>query len=105
MMMMRFRGYPLATTVAILAMIPWSPAWLIGLPFGIWACIILGRPEVVEGFLSDNRLADSQPPGRRRIASRFLSLFRSVGRYMLPTMPGRKTPDSPNPSTPATPPG
>jgi hypothetical protein len=42
-LMLRLRGYPWAATAAILAMIPWSPAWAFGLPFGIWACIVLRR--------------------------------------------------------------
>src|SRR5262249_22927174 len=50
MKMLRLHGYPLAATAAIVAMIPWSPAWLVSLPFGIWACIVLGRPAVAEAF-------------------------------------------------------
>src|SRR5262249_26679200 len=46
-MMRRLRWYPLVATAAILAMVPWSAGWLIGLVFGIWTCIILGKPEVV----------------------------------------------------------
>jgi hypothetical protein len=93
--MLRLRGYPWAGASAILATIPWSPSWLLGLPFGIWAIIVLGKPEVAGAFLGDKRQAGpgpapARPPGVG-IASRFLSLFRSVGRYVLPTMPGRKT--------------
>src|SRR6516225_1298940 len=47
MQMLRLHWYPLAATAAIVAMIPWSPAWLVSLPFGIWACIVLGRPAMV----------------------------------------------------------
>jgi hypothetical protein len=92
--MLRLRGYPWAGAAAILATIPWSPSWLLGLPFGIWAIIVLGKPEVAEAFLGDQRQARPgsapAPPPRGGIAGRFLSLFRSVGRYVLPTMPGRK---------------
>jgi serine/threonine protein kinase len=92
--MLRLRGYPLAGTSAILAMIPWSPGWLIGLLFGIWATNVLGRPGVAEAFLRDKRQAGSGPPGARRtgagVAGRFLSLVRSAGRYILPTAPGRE---------------
>src|SRR5262249_31899129 len=94
-MLRRLRCYPCAATAAILATIPWSLGWLIGLQFGIWAIIVLGRPEVVEGFLSDTRQEGAGRPGARkpgaRVASRLLSLLRSVGRYILPTMPGQKT--------------
>jgi hypothetical protein len=58
-MLRRLRCYDCAATAAILATIPWSLGWLIGLPFGIRAIIVLGRPEVVEGFLSDTRQAGS----------------------------------------------
>ena len=93
--MLRLRGFPLAAAAAILAMIPWSPAWLIGLPVGIWACVVLGDPVVTDAFLGDKRRTVSRPVEARKpgpgIGGRFLSLFRSVGRYMLPTMPGNKT--------------
>jgi hypothetical protein len=92
--MRRLRGYPWAGTAAILAMIPWSPGWLIGLPFGIWATHVLGMPEVAEAFFRDQRQADTGPSGARGtgpgVAGRFLALVRSAGRYILPTMPGRK---------------
>jgi hypothetical protein len=95
--MLRLRGYPWAGAAAILATIPWSPSWLLGLPFGIWAIVVLGKPAVAEAFLGDKRTAESAPaparPPRGGIASRFLSLFRSAAGYVLPTMPGRKTGD------------
>lgn len=86
-LMQRLRGYPWAAAASILAMIPWSPAWLLGLPFGIWACIVLGRPEVTEGFYSDHHRAGSEPTGataeRNGVAGRFRSLLHSFGRYVL----------------------
>jgi hypothetical protein len=91
----RLRCYSCAATAAILATVPWFLGWLIGLPFGIWAINALGRPEVVEGFLSDTSQAGSGPARARKpdahVTSRLLSLLRSVGRYILPTMPGQKT--------------
>jgi serine/threonine protein kinase len=94
-LMLRQRGYAWAATAAILATIPWSLAWVLSLPFGIWACNVLGRPEVTEAFFSDQRRAGSRSGAPRipgaRVASRFRSLLRSVGRYILPTMPGQKT--------------
>jgi hypothetical protein len=67
-----------------------------GLPFGIWAIIVLGKPEVTQAFLGDQRRVESRPaPARAKrigiaIARRFLSMFRSVVGYTLPTMAGRK---------------
>jgi serine/threonine protein kinase len=94
MMMRRLRWYPLATTSAILAMIPWSPGWLIGLGFGIWACIALGRPVVVEAFFSDQsrtgKAAPITPRPRNAVAGKFRSLFASMVGYMLPTSVGSR---------------
>lgn len=102
-MMLRLKRYPLAATASILAMIPWSLGWLIGLPFGIWACIVLGRPEVTEAFLGDDRprrigapVAEKPQPGR------FRALFRSVCRYVLPSMAGRASAVSPPAAVPTT---
>jgi hypothetical protein len=92
--MLRLRGYPWAGAAAILATIPWSASWVLELPFGIWAIIVLGKPQVTEAFLGDKRQAESGPAHewfpRLGIASRFLSMFRSCVGYVLPTMPGRK---------------
>jgi hypothetical protein len=86
-MMRRLRWYPLAATSAILAMVPWSWGWPIGLVFGIWTCRILGRPEVVEAFYPSRAwVAQAATPApRAAVAGRFRSLLRSMGRYMLPT--------------------
>jgi serine/threonine protein kinase len=97
LMMRRLRWYPLAATSAILAMVPWSPGWLIGLGFGIWACIVLGRPGVVEGFFSDQgrvfaaSAVTPSPPGRGPFVRRFRSLLRSMGRYVISTIPGARS--------------
>ncbi len=45
------RGYGFAMMGAILAVIPCiSPCCLLGLPFGIWALIVLANPEVRAAF-------------------------------------------------------
>jgi hypothetical protein len=49
--MMRCQSYGLAFTSAILAMIPQiSPCCCLGLPFGIWAVVVLSRAEVKAAF-------------------------------------------------------
>jgi hypothetical protein len=92
--MRRLCWYPVAATASIVAMIPWSPAWLLSLPFGIWACNVLGRPAVAEAFFSAERgegLSHAPTPKPRGfVAGRFLSLVRSIGRYVI-TLPGRKS--------------
>jgi hypothetical protein len=45
--MLRLRGYSNAMTAAVLAVIPiCSPCFVLGIPFGIWAIVLLRRPEV-----------------------------------------------------------
>jgi hypothetical protein len=94
--MLRVRAYPWAGAAAIFAVIPWSASWVVGLPFGIWAINVLGKPEVTEAFLGDQRQVESgAAPARSTrvgiaIARRFLSMVRSFVGYTLPTMPGRK---------------
>jgi tRNA A-37 threonylcarbamoyl transferase component Bud32 len=92
--MRRLRWYPLAATASIVAMIPWFPTWLVSLPFGIWACHVLGNPQVADAFFSAARGATlaqaTTPKPRGFVAGRFLSLVRSIGRYMI-TLPGRKS--------------
>ena len=49
--MQQLRSRGLAMTAAILAMIPClSPCCLLGLPFGIWALVVLSKPEVQSQF-------------------------------------------------------
>jgi len=49
--MMKLQSYNLAMTAAIIAMIPCiSPCCLAGLPLGIWAIVVLVKPEVKAAF-------------------------------------------------------
>jgi len=49
--MQKLTGHGLALTAAIVAMIPcFSPCCVLGLPFGIWALVVLNRPEVKSQF-------------------------------------------------------
>ncbi|GIX49851.1 MAG: hypothetical protein KatS3mg132_045 [Limisphaera sp.] len=49
--MLKIRSFGWALTAAILAVIPCtSPCCLLGLPIGIWALIVLYRPEVQAAF-------------------------------------------------------
>jgi tRNA A-37 threonylcarbamoyl transferase component Bud32 len=72
-------GQPLPTVAAILAMLPWSPAVLVGLGLGVWALVTLWRPEVRAAFLQPKPLpapAGPAPVGgvRRRVYSLIGSL-------------------------------
>jgi hypothetical protein len=49
--MKKLESHGLAMTASILAMVPCiSPCCLIGLPFGIWALVVLSKPEVKNAF-------------------------------------------------------
>jgi hypothetical protein len=101
-MMRKLRWYPLVAAAAIAAMVPLSVGWLIGLAFGIWTCIVLGKPEVAEAFHpSRASVAPAAPPSPGPIAGRSRSLLRSMGRYMLPTfLAARSAAGKPDPESP-----
>jgi len=63
--MPKCKSHGLAVAAAILAMIPFHPAFLIGLPFGIWALMILNKPEIQRAFAkaSEKPTDTSQPDG------------------------------------------
>jgi hypothetical protein len=49
--MQKMTGHGLAMAAAIIAMIPClSPCCLLGVPFGIWALVVLSKPEVKSQF-------------------------------------------------------
>jgi tRNA A-37 threonylcarbamoyl transferase component Bud32 len=49
-LMMKYKSYAFAVLASMWAMVPWSPAFLIGLPSGIWALRELRRREVQAAF-------------------------------------------------------
>ena len=48
--MKRLESYGLAMTGSIVAMLPCSLCCLVGLPIGIWALVVLSKPEVKSAF-------------------------------------------------------
>jgi hypothetical protein len=48
--MLRLRSYGLAMASSIIAMLPCNGCCLLGLPFGIWAVVMLAKPEVKDAF-------------------------------------------------------
>jgi hypothetical protein len=49
--MRKLESFGLCMTASILAMIPClSPCCILGLPFGIWALVVLNKPEVKSAF-------------------------------------------------------
>jgi uncharacterized membrane protein len=55
--MIRLRSHRSAQTAAIMSVIPvCSPCFVLGIPFGIWALIVLNRPGVKQRFLKNEHL-------------------------------------------------
>lgn len=51
--MRRLEDSSAATVGAIASMMPITPGFVLGLPFGIWALVVLGRPDVAAAFESN----------------------------------------------------
>jgi len=52
--MLRTRGYRVAMAAAILSIIPiLAPCYLLGIPIGVWAFIVLRNPSVAEAFAEE----------------------------------------------------
>src|SRR5262249_6991343 len=51
--MWRERSYTFCLAAALVAMLPWSPAWPLGLLVGSWAVVVLNRREVMLAFLRE----------------------------------------------------
>lgn len=57
------KSYKFAKTSAILAIIPFiSCCFIIGIPFGIWALMILSKPEVKAFFSGEGNFQNQYPP-------------------------------------------
>ena len=48
--MKKLESYRFAMTASILALLPCSACCVVGLPFGIWALVVLNKPEVKAAF-------------------------------------------------------
>jgi hypothetical protein len=92
--MLRVRSHRLCVAAALLAVLPWSLAWPIGLPAGIWALVVLARPEVMAAFLDQRRGASAGPTGASEAtgegAGKLHSWLRSFAGYFLTTRPGTR---------------
>jgi serine/threonine protein kinase len=91
--LLRLRSYSLGLAAAILAMVPWSPGWVLGLPFGIWTLMVLRRPAIKTAFHGVDAGStgnDVCEPGGTA-PGKFASFFRSVAGYFLPTFAGRNS--------------
>lgn len=61
------QGRGIGFTAAVIVMLPVSPAFLAGLPIGVWALVVLNRPEVIEAMNRRRRqLEDDEYDDRPR---------------------------------------
>ena len=67
--MLRLRSYGWAVASAVLALLPLSAGFMLGMPMGIWALYVLSRSEVQTAFTSQKRKASSTP--RRQTGTLF----------------------------------
>jgi hypothetical protein len=93
--MLRGRSYLLCVVAALLAVMPWSPAWPIGLLVGIFALKALSQPEVMAAFLQNGvgapRAPARNPEPPRPRAGKLRALWRSVAGYFLTMSPGARS--------------
>jgi len=93
--MMRFQSYALAEAASIWAMFPWSPAFVVGLPFGLWALLVLIKPEVKLAF--QGRPFGTSPKGRTApsasagAATAAPGFFRSLRDFVFDSMARRQS--------------
>jgi len=59
--LMQLRSYRLATAGSILALFPFSPGAVVGVPMGIWALVVMTKKEVKAAF-GQNRTDVKIPP-------------------------------------------
>src|SRR5436190_24286820 len=73
--MMRLQSYGWGMTASILALLPCSPAGVVGLVAGIWSLIVLSRKNVKEAF--EARRTGRLPPEPTGTISRSTQLARA----------------------------
>lgn len=85
--MLRLQSYRLCLVALLAAVLPWSPAWPLGLAVGIWGAIVLSRRGVMRAFLRDGDNAASEqtrealPPEQE--VGKLQSLWRSFAGYFV----------------------
>jgi predicted Ser/Thr protein kinase len=78
--LMRLRSYRLAMLGSILAMLPFSPGAVIGLPMGIWALAVMARKGVKAAFGRRQAEAPIGPKFRELAASAAQDVKDAIGR-------------------------
>ncbi|MDP6555133.1 MAG: protein kinase [Pirellulaceae bacterium] len=60
--LLRFESHAWAIAAGVIALIPFSPAWIVGLPLGIWTLNLLLKPEVKDAFSVRKRQSEKPKP-------------------------------------------
>ncbi len=97
--LMQLRSYRLAKAGSILALFPFSPGAVVGLPMGIWALVVMTKKEVKAAF-GQNRTDVKIPPKVREFtvsAAKDMKDVFSRGRAEVEKILSEKTPGSEQP--------
>ncbi|HJN09356.1 MAG TPA: serine/threonine-protein kinase [Pirellulaceae bacterium] len=60
--LLRFESHAWAIAAGVIALIPFSPAWIVGLPLGIWTLNLLWKSEVKDAFSARRRQLEKPKP-------------------------------------------
>src|SRR5205807_622637 len=58
--LLRFESYEIVVAALVLAILPWSPHAVLGIPAAIWSFWVLTRPEVTAAFAANLRRKQRQ---------------------------------------------
>ncbi|MBA7712042.1 Serine/threonine-protein kinase PknD [subsurface metagenome] len=97
--LMQLRSYRLAMTGSILALFPFSPGAIVGVPMGIWALVVMTKKEVKAAF-GQNRTEVTIPPKVREFTvstARDMKDVFSRGRAEVEKILSEKSPGSEQP--------
>jgi serine/threonine protein kinase len=85
--MLQHRSYATAVASSLIAMIPWTPVWVVSLPLGIIALVLLRKLAVVELFIQRKGAPNGGEPAPLEPAAaqswRVRSFLRSMAGYFV----------------------
>jgi predicted Ser/Thr protein kinase len=102
--MMRLRSHRMAVVGSIVAVLPFLPGAIIGLPMGIWALVLLMKQEVKAAFGQKDMDVSIPPKIREFVVSAVEEVKSAVNREKTEfgKLKSEKSPDEPKPGTETT---